>query len=128
MNTDTEKQISIVINHFKEWRTHRKKGRSPIPEELWKEAVILAKTIGLNQTCKTLGLNHTALKHRLNHVYVPNMIPQCDFIELPRTPAEYHHTDVTIELGKPEQRILIHIKAVDERNLASLTGELLKVQ
>jgi hypothetical protein len=46
------------------WRQQHKPP-TPIPEELWSEAVDLARRHGLAQTAKTLRLDYAALKRRL---------------------------------------------------------------
>ncbi|MBF0196317.1 MAG: hypothetical protein HQL32_01335, partial [Planctomycetes bacterium] len=65
MNTEIESHITQAVEYFKLWRSQRK-GKSPIPEELWEEAVSLARLIGLNKASKALGLNHKSLKEHLS--------------------------------------------------------------
>lgn len=54
---------------FEEWRAQigGKGGRSkPIPEELWSEAVEIARTEGLSATARALRLSWYALSERMN--------------------------------------------------------------
>ncbi len=57
---DDVKKIRERIDY---WRRTREK-RSPMPEELWQAAVVLARRHGVSPTVRDLNLNHSALKKR----------------------------------------------------------------
>lgn len=47
------------------WRAHRDGGRSPVPQELWDAAVVVARVEGVHATSKALGFNYYSLKGHL---------------------------------------------------------------
>ena len=49
---------------FAKWRQHRK-GREPIPDELWQAAIELTKEHSLNKVAKMLNLSYTGFKERV---------------------------------------------------------------
>jgi hypothetical protein len=57
-------QVERVRQRFERWRRRRKK-RSRIPEQLWRAAVAVAASYGVNPTARALGLDYYELKKRL---------------------------------------------------------------
>ena len=72
--------LSRLGQRFAVWRKTRKPGER-IPEPLWRAAVKLAATCGLNRTARFLKLDYYSLKKRLDHAGSP--LPSSAFIELP---------------------------------------------
>ena len=58
-------QLSALRERVDLWREHREGGRSPVPEELWAEAVVVAQSEGVYRTSKVLGFGYASLKERL---------------------------------------------------------------
>ena len=58
-------RLSTLQQRVDEWRQHREGGRSPVPEELWAEAVVVAQSEGVYRTSKVLRLGYASLKERL---------------------------------------------------------------
>lgn len=54
-------QLQARVAH---WRKNRKSARSRIPQELWDEAVAVARVDGVHATAKALRLNYYDLKKR----------------------------------------------------------------
>ncbi len=59
----TELTLEEVLIQFETWREARK-GREPIPEELWQAAVDLTETLPPGKIARTLGLSRAKLKKR----------------------------------------------------------------
>ncbi len=57
-------EVERVRQRFERWRRTRKK-RSPTPERLWRAAVQVAGSYGVNKTARALGLDYYELKKRL---------------------------------------------------------------
>jgi len=57
-------EFGSTIARFQAWRKIRKNG-TPIPAQLWAEAVDWAKRAGTNRICRALGLGFTDLKKRV---------------------------------------------------------------
>ena len=58
------RQVERARKKFEVWRRSRKRS-TPIPEGLWKSAVVAAKEVGINRTSRALGLEYYALKKRV---------------------------------------------------------------
>jgi len=70
--------LEDVGEKFRVWRETRK-GRNPIPGELWDTAVGLTKIHSINRVSRELRLNYTALK---NHVH--DKLPKLPARDLPK--------------------------------------------
>jgi len=56
-------QLAALQQRVDEWRRKNGGGRgSRIPEEMWKDAVAAARTVGLYPTCRALRFNYEKLK------------------------------------------------------------------
>jgi hypothetical protein len=71
-------QLRVRVEH---WRKTRK-AIKPMPEELWLEAVGVAREHGVFAVCREIGLNYNALKARLRRERPPVARPQSEFVEL----------------------------------------------
>lgn len=56
--------IAAVRSRIERWRSTRP-GRGPMPEDLWEEAVALAREHGLYRIARALPVDYGALKKRL---------------------------------------------------------------
>ena len=72
--------LSRLGQRFAVWRETRETGER-IPEPLWRAAVEMAATCGLNRTARFLKLDYYSLKKRLDHASSPVRSPA--FVELP---------------------------------------------
>jgi hypothetical protein len=72
--------LSRLGQRFAVWRETRKTGER-IPEPLWRAAVKLAATCGLNRTARFLKLDYYSLKKRLDRA--SSTVPSSAFVELP---------------------------------------------
>ncbi len=84
--TDISQALDITLTQLSEqierWRQTRK-GRRPMPEQLWQAAAQLSKQSSINKVSKALGLNYTALKKRVYpHDQPVNAPAPSPFIEL----------------------------------------------
>jgi hypothetical protein len=92
--------ITKVRQRFERWRKSHQP-RTRFPEELWSEAVSLAREYGHNRTARALGLDYYSLKKRLETASVSNRVSYPDspsFVEL--FPAS--HSEYTIEIEDGE--------------------------
>ena len=74
-----------VQRRFEEWRRERK-GRARIPESLWKAAVKMAETYGVNRTATALRLDYYTLKKRVEAKAANDTSPEgtaSPFLEMP---------------------------------------------
>jgi len=70
------------------WRETRRSG-TPIPADLWCEAVEWARRFGVNPICRALGLSFTDLRKRVEHVHQVRVVPRAaepTFVELSLDP------------------------------------------
>lgn len=58
-------EIDKVQEDFRSWRETKPYSSSPIPEELWQEAVELARTYSIHEICKALHLDFNKLKRHV---------------------------------------------------------------
>jgi hypothetical protein len=63
VNGDFPAALSRVQRKIEQWR-ERHRPRSPLPEELWREAAELAGVHGINRTARALRLDYYSLKKR----------------------------------------------------------------
>jgi hypothetical protein len=73
--------LARLGQRFAIWRKTRKPGER-IPEPLWRAAVKLAATSGMNRTARFLKLDYYSLKKRLDHA-TSSPVPSSAFVELP---------------------------------------------
>lgn len=64
-----------------EWRgSHR--SRSPLPEELWREATILAGRYGVHRTARALPIDYQLLQQRVGGATRPKRVATPKFVEV----------------------------------------------
>ncbi len=74
--------LSRLGQRFAAWRKTRASGQR-IPESLWKSAVKMALTHGLNRTARVLNLDYYSLKKRVD---AGSDLAKSTFVELPSPP------------------------------------------
>lgn len=89
--------LEQVRERFAQWRQNRK-GREPIPDELWQAAIGLTTEYSVTKIVKTLNLTHSDFKERM--IEAQNNDPT--FVELqlpvPATASAYW----VLEMDKPD--------------------------
>jgi hypothetical protein len=120
--------IEEVQASFDEWRKNRR-GRSPIPKELWAAAGELARMHGVNRISRVLRLEFNHLKRMAES---GGQIPATGagtapaFLELVN-PGASGAPEYTIEINCPSGTLRIHCKGVTAADLAVLSRALWSV-
>jgi hypothetical protein len=127
--------IEQVQSRFQQWRKTRR-GKAPIPDELWEAAAALARQDGVNRTATALGLDGSKLKRRLGESAAaaaattrrtaPTAPPT--FVELRAAPAANpvaNRPEYTIELEGRHGKLRIHCPGATAAELAGLSRALL---
>ena len=87
------------------WRKQQNGVRRPLPQELWDEAVQIAKSEGVGSTAYDLRLNSSALKKRLEKETAEqaNEEASATFVQvnLPQSPPDAQVGRMIIEFTKP---------------------------
>ena len=110
--------IDEVRARFEEWRKNRR-GKSPIPDELWSAAAQLARKDGINRTAAELHLDGGKLK-RLMVEKKTSGKPVPAFVEL-LTPRAISIPECTIELEGRHGTVRIQLKGASASDLAALS-------
>jgi len=114
--------IDEVRARFEQWRQTRR-GKSPIPEELWSAAIEVARRDGVNRTAAALHLDGGKLKRRMmaaksvGRKAVPPM-----FVELMASGTS--RSEYTIELEGRKGKLRIHCQGATAADLAELSRAL----
>ena len=58
------REITALRRRVARWRSNREK-RSPMPEDLWREACRLARVHGVSPVCRHTGLGYASLRKRV---------------------------------------------------------------
>jgi hypothetical protein len=115
--------LDEVRTRFENWRQNRR-GKQPIPEELWLAAIEVARRDGVNPTAAALHLDGGKLKRRMlaaKSVSAKAMPPT--FVELIAPPtAELQ--ECTIELEGRKGKLRIHWKGATSADVAVLSRAL----
>lgn len=82
--------LSITKQSIEQWRAKRRP-RSRLPEDLWREAIELARVHGVNKVARTLKLDYYSLKKRVSVAEIEPKAPE--FIQI---------LDGAAAIGKPE--------------------------
>jgi hypothetical protein len=108
---------------FEAWRQNRK-GKTPIPDELWALAVEVARKVGINRASTELRVEWNHLKRRMAGTprSFPNPGPPT-FVELVPTRAQ-QLPECTIELEGRGGKLTIRLKNAPASYLATLSREL----
>jgi hypothetical protein len=105
-----------------EWQKSRKK-RDRVPEEIWNEAVVLAKKIGINPAGAIFGLRHESLKNKVlvNQLSRDSQIASNGFIELSPLCRPINNPGLEIEISDPSgMRMCIRSPIDNNLNLVKL--------
>ena len=113
--------IDEVRARFEEWRRNRK-GKSPIPDELWSAAAQLARKDGINRTAAELHLDGGKLKRLMAEKTRPGKSAPA-FVEL-LTPRSVSIPECTIELEGRHGMVRIQLKGASASDLAGLSRAL----
>lgn len=114
--------IEHVRTRFENWRQTRK-GKAPIPDELWSAAIEVARRDGVNQTASALHLDGGKLKRRMLATGpVPDKTMPA-FVEM-MVPQAVGASECTIELEGPNGKMRIHWKGATAAELAGLSRAL----
>ena len=110
----TPPEIEALQRRVVHWRSTRKQF-SPMPEELWREAISLAARYGLGRVARGLGVDYGTLKSRYNQASrteaEPSSSGEAEFVELalPRLPKSAE-APVTVELAAPDgSKLTVHL-------------------
>jgi hypothetical protein len=108
---------------FEAWRQSRK-GKAPIPDELWAMAVDVARKAGINRTSTELRVEWNHLKRRMAEAQqtLPRPAPPA-FVELV-APQPQSVPECTIELEGRRGKLRIQLKDAPASYLATLSREL----
>lgn len=75
-------ELATIVDRIGRWRQERSQ-RSPMPEELWRDAAAQARRLGVSLVARVLGLGHNALKQRAGTMRGNAAAPATgDFVEL----------------------------------------------
>ncbi len=113
---------------FEAWRQNRK-GKTPIPDELWAMAVEVAGREGVNRTSTELRVEWNHLKRRMAAASesLPKPAPKPTFVEL-ITPRAQQLPVCILELAGRSGKLRIQLKNASASYLATLSRELLESQ
>ena len=115
--------LDEVRTRFENWRQNRR-GKQPIPEELWSAAIGVARRDGVNPTAAALHLDGGKLKRRMvaaGSVSGKGMPPT--FVEL-MAPHTVDQHECTIELEGRKGKLRIHWKGATSADVAALSRAL----
>jgi hypothetical protein len=102
--------LEDIQKRFEIWRKSRR-GRCPIPEELWQTAVDLTQDYPLFQISKALHLSHAKLKERVSASKATGEAESPSFVELDFSkPLSLAECIVEME-EKNGSRMKMHIKS-----------------
>ena len=109
-------------NRFENWRQSRR-GKQPIPDELWSVAVEVARRDGVNPTAVALHLDGGKLKRRMAAAdsMTGKAVPPT-FVELAAPSVGLR--ECTIELEGRNTKLRIHWKGATAADVAALSREL----
>jgi hypothetical protein len=105
---------------FDDWRRNRK-GKAPIPDELWAAAAEVARTEGVSRTSTELRVEWNHLKRRMAE-RIPSKRAAPRFVELVAPRAE-SLPECVIELEGRRVKLRIHLKDASASYLAALSRE-----
>jgi hypothetical protein len=80
-----QKQISVVVTAFEQWRSNRNGRQAPTPATLREQAVSLLNTFSFSQITSALRISGSQLKQWRNALVLSEQTPQ--FVNLPVSPA-----------------------------------------
>ena len=117
--------LDEVRARFENWRQNRR-GKQPIPEELWSAAIEVARRDGVNPTAAALHLDGGKLKRRMMAAdSVPGKAMPPTFVEL--MPPAVDLRECMIELEGRKGKLRIHWKGATAADMATLSRALWEV-
>ena len=117
--------LDEVRTRFENWRQNRR-GKQPIPDDLWSAAIEVARRDGVNPTAAALHLDGGKLKRRMVAAdSVPGKAMPPTFVEL--MPPTIDLRECTIELEGRKGKLRIHWKGATSADVAALSRALLEV-
>ena len=112
--------LSRAQRKIEQWRT-RRRPRTRIPEELWREAAQLACEHGINRTARALRLDYYALKKRAAAAARSGERAP-EFVEILPGGLSAPGPQCTIEVEEPGgAKLRIHLQGGDLPDVAALT-------
>ncbi len=115
--------LEEVKARFDEWRGNRK-GKAPIPDELWAAAAEVARREGVSRTSTDLRVEWNHLKRRMAAAAGTSSKPTPPrFVELV-APRAQTLPECTIELEGQRGKLRIQLKDASASYLATLSREL----
>ena len=119
--------LEDVRSRFERWRRTRK-GKAPIPEELWLAAAAVARRDGVNPTAVVLHLDGGKLKRRMAAAgRLARKEPPAAFVELlapSQARSGSHGPEYTLELEGRNGKLRIHCPGAAAADLAVLSRAL----
>ena len=114
--------LDEVRARFENWRQNRR-GKQPIPGELWSAAIELARRSGVNPTATALHLDGGKLKRRMVAANsVSGKAMPATFVEL--IAPTVVQPECTIELEGRKGKLRIHWKGATSADVAALSRAL----
>jgi hypothetical protein len=86
-NAPIGEEFMELRRRLAEWRKDHSR-RIPLPDDIWKVAVELARRHGVYRTARSLPIDYASLRKRLNGVAPPTTVARPEFVELLMTPAQ----------------------------------------
>lgn len=84
--------LDTVKINFSHWRKSRK-GREPIPDQLWKQVYQLGSQYPISQICRTLRISNTQYKANIHKQEdTPQFVEVKNHEVLPETPNKFQFT------------------------------------
>ena len=115
--------LEEVKARFEEWRRNRK-GKAPIPDELWAAAAEVARREGVSRTSTELRVEWNHLKRRMAAADRTSSEPKPPrFVELV-APRDESVSECVIELEGPHSKLRIQLKDASASYLAKLSRQL----
>jgi hypothetical protein len=114
--------LEEVNRRFGEWRQNRK-GKAPIPDELWAATVEVARKEGVSRTSTALRVEWNELKRRMARAKEAGETRPPAFVEL-IAPLEPSFSECSIELEGRGRTLRIQLKKTSASHVAALSREL----
>jgi len=118
--------LSEARRHLDHWRSQQPNKRTRLPQELWHQAVALAKEHGLNKTARALNVKYYSLKKHFDKADADegcSAKPQPDFIELLPGTMTSGGVECMIEWVEGHNTtVRMHIKGAGLSELTALAG------
>ena len=114
--------VNRLRSRIERWRRTRHK-RSPMPAELWKEAVSLARTHGVYQIASELRLGYESLRKRVAVAAEDGRDGPCGFVEVEgaQLVGAFESARTAVELSDSDgAKLVIRLSDREELNIVGL--------